>query len=702
MSALALLALAALPARAADNVPYLDAAGNLQHQDGVTEITAATCGTMLTDDWYVVSGVITCNVAITINGNVNLILADDASLSVTGTGGNAGINVTDPNSLTIYAQSTDAHMGSLTANGDTSGAGIGGGTLESNGAITINGGAVTATGGDSGAGIGGGMNGNGGAITIHGGTVTANGGFYSAGIGGGSTGDGGNITIDGGTVTAHGGNSGAGIGGGLYGNGGSITIDGGTVTATGDNGGAGIGGGYGCDGGTTTIDGGTVTATSGGYGAGIGGGGSSAGATPSGASGDISITGSADVTATGGDGGPGVGGGAGIGSGGAVDAVGGLGAISIGTSGAVTATGGSGVVASSQGGAGIGTGGSATVAGAAAQFLVTSSASAHGSVAPLGTVGVAVGGDQTYAITPASGYAAVVTLDGVDVSGAVSGGSYQLTNVTTDHALVVTFAVPHTVTATAGANGAITGPATVLDGDSATYTITPNTGYVVDTLLLDGADAMAQLVGNTLTLDNVTANHAIVVTFVAQHAITATAGANGAITGPATVLDGQSAAYTITPNPGYAVDTLLLDGADATAQLAGNTLTLTNVKADHAIAVTFAVGHAITLTAGANGAITGPASVVDGHSATYAITPNPGYKIDTLLLDGADAMALLSGNTLALANVTANHTIEATFALAPMPPGNDATSVPALGDAGLLLLALLLAGGGAVGMRRGR
>jgi hypothetical protein len=271
LAALALLALCALPARAADNVAYLDAAGNLQHQNGVTEITAADCGATLAAGWYVASSDVTCVNTITINGNVNLILADDASLSVTGDGGDAGIHVSGANSLAVYAQSTGAHMGSLTAHGGDWGAGIGGGDGGDGGSITIDGGAVTAAGGTGGAGIGGGYRGNGGNIAIHGGAVTATGDW------------------------------GAGIGGGSYGNGGAITLTGGAVHATGGAASAGIGGGSGDS------------------------------AATQGASGDISITGSAEVTATGGDGSSSWGGGAGIGSGGGNSMAGGLGTLVIHT-----------------------------------------------------------------------------------------------------------------------------------------------------------------------------------------------------------------------------------------------------------------------------------------------------------------------------------------------------------------------------------
>ena len=231
------------------------------------------------NSWYVVDTSVTISTRVTVTGSVHLILMDDTELTIEG-----GIQVEDPNSLTIYGQSEGT--GQLTATGS--------------------GGAAAGIGGDAGIGGNGGNSrdgGNGGSVTIHGGTVTAIGGSGKngggAGIGGGGGGaesyhtgyKGGSsqsVIIYGGTVNATGGNSGsnttderggggAGIGGG--GAGGiseSNTIDGtvliysGTVNAIGGasynfDGGSGIGGsqvtiynGYvdatGGSGGTTAIN----------------------------------------------------------------------------------------------------------------------------------------------------------------------------------------------------------------------------------------------------------------------------------------------------------------------------------------------------------------------------------------------------------------------------------------------------------------
>ena len=269
-----------------NSVTYLDENGSEQTADNVTVVDSSM--TEWQSGWYVVNSNITIDNRVTVSGDVHLILADGASLTV-----HDDINVAEGNSFTVYAQSTGAAMGVLTAKDKTENeAGIGGGYWENAGTITINSGKVTATGGSFAAGIGGGNKASGGMITINGGNITANGGSSGAGIGGGFSGSGGTITINDGKVTANGGNLSAGIGSGnRASSSGDITINGGIVTATGGYG-AGIGGGHVCPAGTVIIIGGIVTATGGNEEAGIGGG-------KYGSGGSVTISGG-NVTATGG------------------------------------------------------------------------------------------------------------------------------------------------------------------------------------------------------------------------------------------------------------------------------------------------------------------------------------------------------------------------------------------------------------------
>ena len=261
------------------------------------------------DHYYVVTGKDVSYKTLNVFGKVHLILADGATLTLTG-----GLKVEKDNNahLFIYSQSDGDSQGKLNVtNSYKRAAGIGSGEGWDCGEITIHGGKLDVTGGQYAAGIGAGgsyvnttntegRSTNGGTTIVYGGDVTVHGGDSGAGIGGGAgyispsswTSDGGYFYLYGGTVTATGGEYAAGIGGGggkrsvlsnRYGAGGKsskVYVYGGNLTAKGGHRAAGIGGGNngnGWNGGWDKdfelyVYNGTVNATGGDYGAGIGGG----------------------------------------------------------------------------------------------------------------------------------------------------------------------------------------------------------------------------------------------------------------------------------------------------------------------------------------------------------------------------------------------------------------------------------------------
>ncbi len=323
-------------------ITYVDENGVLQTCGDYIFVTETT--DEFTDEWYVTKGDISRG-SIKVKGDAKLILADGAKLTVQGADNEAGLEVPEGSSITIYGQVFGS--GELNAYGGFDGAGIGGGKKQITGFITILGGKITALGGPDGAGIGGGFEGSCGTITIKGtAEIVKAKGAIAAGIGCGACfphGNGnktdGEITISGKAkiVEAKGGEYSAGIGG-SYCNEGIIKIvieEDAEVIAIGGDSGAGIGGSYKNDGGTITIKGGTITAKGGRYAAGIGGG-------ESGAGGAITISGKAKIVeAKGGINGAGIGGGD-QGNGGVITLNGGV----------VEANGGANV----EGGAGIGGG----------------------------------------------------------------------------------------------------------------------------------------------------------------------------------------------------------------------------------------------------------------------------------------------------------------------------------------------------------
>ncbi len=122
----------------ATGVPYLDETGTPQTAANATEIQSNT--TTWSNGWYVVHGDVTINGQVTVSGDVHLILADYANLTV-----NGGIFVKKDNHLHLYAQSTGADMGTLTAESQKEGnAGIGGGQSQGASGIAIHGDDITA------------------------------------------------------------------------------------------------------------------------------------------------------------------------------------------------------------------------------------------------------------------------------------------------------------------------------------------------------------------------------------------------------------------------------------------------------------------------------------------------------------------------------------------------------------------------------
>ncbi len=220
----------------------------------------------------------------------------------------------------------------------------------------------------------------------------------------------------------------------------------------------------------------------------------------------------------------------------------------------------------------------------------------------------------------------------------------------------------HIITASAGANGSISpsGSVTVSHGSNRTFTISAGANYHVQDVVVDGTSVGAV---SSYTLTNVTQNHTIQASFaINTHTITATAGANGNIspTGNVTVNHGSSRTFTISAGANYHVQNVLVDGVSVGAV---SSYTFANVTQNHTIQASFAINtHTITATAGANGSIspTGNVTVNHGSSRTFTISAGANYHVQNVLVDGVSVGAVSS---YTFANVTQNHTIQASFAI---------------------------------------
>jgi hypothetical protein len=224
-------------------------------------------------------------------------------------------------------------------------------------------------------------------------------------------------------------------------------------------------------------------------------------------------------------------------------------------------------------------------------------------------------------------------------SGGSGGGFYISTGVTTTYK----------ITSSCNEGGTISpyGTTNVRRGQSQSYSITPNAGYQIKSVTVDGANQGA--IGS-YTFSNVTSAHSITATFEKKtYSITASAGTGGTISpaGTVSVAYGSSKSFTITPAWGYKISSVTVDGTNKGAI---NSYTFTNVTGSHSISVSFVPSGVITLdppttqsTTGVNvasGTIKSGYGIIASAHATYTDVTDVRLVMSYNFGDGAKTVTL--------------------------------------------------------------
>ncbi|HMM12849.1 MAG TPA: T9SS type A sorting domain-containing protein, partial [Bacteroidales bacterium] len=193
--------------------------------------------------------------------------------------------------------------------------------------------------------------------------------------------------------------------------------------------------------------------------------------------------------------------------------------------------------------------------------------------------------------------------------------SYTFSDVQANQTIHAEFAqITYTITATAGAGGSISpsGVVTVPYMGSQTFTITPNSGYVVAAVLVNGVSVGAV---SSYTFSQVVFNQQIHAVFTpATYVVTAIAGNGGTISPSGTFIvnHGSSITFTIAPNPGYQIDSILVNEVNVGPV---NIYQLTQINANTTISAWFSL-----ITSGAE----------IGQQSELSIFPNPSKGIITV------------------------------------------------------------------------
>ena len=259
-------------------------------------------------------------------------------------------------------------------------------------------------------------------------------------------------------------------------------------------------------------------------------------------------------------------------------------------------------------------------------FITASTGSTGGSIFPSGSYQIECYGSKPYEIYPQPGY----EIDGIYIDGILQPadyidpngvGYYAFHNVIVSHTIKVTFKkIDYTITSSANAGGTIAplGIKTIAYGGSQVYTITSNTGYKIDSVLIDGVNNPTAVGSGKYTFSNVIADHTIRVVFTPRtFTITASTGANGTISpiGAVLVNYGASETFNFVPNAGFKIDKVLVNGKNNSAAVSSGSYTFTNVTGNQTIAVSFA--------SAAMPAPPSPIPPMDGETEMTTAYPNP-------------------------------------------------------------------------------
>ncbi|MGG9972198.1 sugar-binding protein [Ferruginibacter sp. SUN002] len=300
--------------------------------------------------------------------------------------------------------------------------------------------------------------------------------------------------------------------------------------------------------------------------------------------------------------------------------------------------------------------GATNTATAATQVTITASAGANGSISPNGATLVNYNSSQAFTITPANScyQRATVLIDGVNNPAAVTSGTYTFTNVTTAHTIAATFSLKtFTISVTQNANGTISPSSSSVNcGANKTFTITPDAGYHILDIIVDGSSVGTS---SPYTFTNVTAAHSITATFEAD-----CTGFTWVGTGvdPSDFYADDNWQCGIAPTPGDPVAMAVEVGA--TSPIAGD-IEITDLVLPEGASLDLN-GHTLTITGSLSGDGTfvgsptselvfsgsgGPINFADGADMLHAITINSDVDLGhTLNIVNAGTVTVNAGANL--------------------------------------------------------
>lgn len=137
---------------------------------------------------------------------------------------------------------------------------------------------------------------------------------------------------------------------------------------------------------------------------------------------------------------------------------------------------------------------------------------------------------------------------------------------------------------------------------------------------------------------------------------------NGSITPSVQTEQGATITISYSPNEGYELEYIKVDGANVSLSTYANSYTFTNTQGTHTVDVKYKIKTFTITTSVANGSIT-PTCIVNWSSnKTISYSPSSGYLLGTVTVDGSAVNIANYPDSYTFSNVRANHTIAVSYA----------------------------------------
>ena len=206
---------------------------------------------------------------------------------------------------------------------------------------------------------------------------------------------------------------------------------------------------------------------------------------------------------------------------------------------------------------------------------------------------------------------------------------------------------------------------------------------------LNNVDVTANVYNNRYTINNISGNVAYEVVFEeippTTYSLNISASGNGSVsygdvnlknqTQTFTVNEGTNAALTINPESGYRIGSVKVNNVDVTAQVVNSRYTLTNIKSNTTVEVTFEAipitTYQLSVIAKGNGSVMYDGSAVRGQTKVFTVnegtdvalsfSPDNGNSVSSVKVNGVDVTSQATGNHYTISSISANTTVEVTF-----------------------------------------